>query len=100
MKAASDKGFSYTGIKKALVRLTSIGEIVCFEHGLYGSSRTSGDAAAEFPPRKNQLRDKTSFEKVIELIHSQPQTAAVLRETVQVTRQRMDQILQCRSQEA
>ena len=63
VKAASDKGFSYTGINKALVRLTSIGEIVCFEHGLYGSSRTSGDAAAEFPPRKNQLRDKTSSRK-------------------------------------
>src|SRR5689334_23996915 len=34
VKAASDKGFSYTGVNKALVRLTSIGEIVCFEHGL------------------------------------------------------------------
>jgi len=79
VQAAVEKGFSYAGVNKALVQLTSTGEIVCFERGLYGSPRASADAASDFPPRKNQLRNKSSFEKVIELIHSRPQTAAVLK---------------------
>jgi DNA-binding MarR family transcriptional regulator len=91
--AARAKGFSYTGVNKALVRLTNAGQILCFKHGLYGSLKTNAEAAAAFPARKNRLSEKTSFQEVIELISEQPQTAAVLRERFQVSRQRMDQIL-------
>ena len=93
IEAACANGFSYTGVNKAMVRLTNAGQIICFRHGLYGSLKTNPEVATAFPSRANKLKEQTSLSQVVQLINEQPQTAAVLREKFQVSRQRMDQIL-------
>ena len=93
IEAIRSRGLSYRGVDQALGRLVAAGEIVCFKHGLYGSLRTSVASATALPPRINKLKKASSFTRVVELIQNQPQTAVVLREKVQVSRQRMEQIL-------